>query len=465
MKPYDLIALGGGPAGNSAAQQAALRGARTCVVEQNALGGTCLNVGCMPTKGMLAGSELCHAARRAGEFGIALGEPSVDGRAFMARIHRLLDEFREEARSSAESMDGLDIVTGRGRLLDSHTVEVVSPQGATQQLHAGAIAIATGSRPTRPEVFPWDSQWVWTSDEAVTAEDLPGPVLLIIGSGPLGCEFATCYAELGLTVTLVEREDRLLPQLDPLAGQAARALLEERQVTVRTGTTVSQMTVGSSGLETTLDSGQVVRSDHALVAVGRRMNLEGLGLDEAGVNYEETIPVDEACRTNVEHIYAGGDVAEARNHSHLAERMGIVIGDQVTGCKTTDDRSVVPVGVYTHPEIATVGLAEADARAQGLDVRTEEYRYAESSTAKLYGRTLGRCRLVIENQTQRIRGGLWIGPHAVDMIHECALAIRHGLTMEDIFRTIHAHPSFQQAMHVISESYCTDRLGCGPCEE
>lgn len=453
---YDLVSLGGGPGGSAAAQQAALRGGSACIIEERDLGGVCLNRGCMPTKALLAASEAAWAMRRTGPFGIRPVEPEVDGRAVMRRVAEMVRTLRQATEEKLASRDRVDVLPGRGRLTAANTVEVDTP-GGRREIRGRSVVIATGSRPNRPDFLPWDSGLLMTSDEALAAEDLPASVL-VMGGGPLGCEFATAYAELGAEVHVVEMADRLLGNLPEEASDAARELLARRGVVVHTGATVQEMKASAGRLVARLADGDEIQTRQALIAVGRSPNVEDIGLERIGLRLTDgIIPVDDRCRTQVDGVYAVGDVADPRKHSHLAERMGVVAGENAMGYQLREDRSIVPVGVYTHPQIACAGTCdELGERPTSLDVAA--YAYADSGTAKLYDRTGGRVKLLVEPDTGRIRGGLWIGPGAIDMIHEVTLAMRNGVTLKDLFHTMHAHPSFQEAVHAAAEAWIDRRV-------
>ncbi|MFP4139315.1 MAG: dihydrolipoyl dehydrogenase family protein [Phycisphaerae bacterium] len=457
---YDVICIGGGPGGGAAAQQVRLRGGRACIVEDRFLGGTCLNVGCMPTKALLASGHRAWEMTHADDLAIPPVEPDIDGQAVMRRVADIVDDLRTAMRDKLSGMDRVDVIRGRGYIRDAHTVAVDTPDGE-KTLTARCLVIATGSQPTRPGFLPWDSGRVWTSDHATNADHLPESIL-VLGGGPLGCEFATAYAELGVRVCMVEMMDRLLHQLPDRAGEVVQKSLTARGVDVHLGQEVTGASFDGESLTVECGSGCSFHGSHALVAVGRHSCPGELGLKEIGVMCEDdTIPVDDRCRTSVEGVYAAGDVAELRNHSHLAERMGIVAGDQIMGVDTRDDRTVVPVGVYSHPEVAHVGLGPDEAREQhgreAVDVLHKDY--ADAGTAWLYAERAGGLELVVGRDDGAILGALWIGPQAVDMIHELALAMRQGVTLAEIYGTIHAHPSFQETLHALAETWMDQRAG------
>ncbi len=449
---YDVAVLGAGPAGNAAAVRAAARGGRVCLIERSAIGGVCLNVGCMPTKAMLHASDTRWRMTRAGSLGIAPAEGRVDGPGLMRRVKDVVGELRGRAEKGMAGKKGIDVIRGQGRLTGRGTLEVATDDGP-RTVHAKNVVIATGSSPVRPEGLPWDTGLLWTTDEAVVADDVPASVL-VMGGGVIGSEFATMYAELGARTVVVEMLDRLLGVLDEEAGEAVAASLAERGAEVLCGRKVVSMTAGAGQVSAELDDGRTVTAERALVAVGRKANVEGIGLGAAGVHLADgIIPVDDRCRTNVENVYAAGDVAEKLQYAHLAERMGNVAGDNAMGYHTRDDRTVVPVGVYTHPEVASVGLTHEQAKEKLGRVGVFRYSYASSGTALLYEETAGQVRVLADRNTGRLHGALWIGPHATDMIHEAALALRQGLTLEQIANTIHAHPTFQEALVVVAESW------------
>jgi dihydrolipoamide dehydrogenase len=286
---------------------------------------------------------------------------------------------------------------------------------------------------------------VLTTDEAVVAADLPASVL-VMGGGPIGCEFATIYVELGIRTHLVEMQPALLPGLDADAGKLVARLLAERGADVRVGAKIVSMADTGDGLAVGFDDGGQLRVDAVLVAVGRLPNVEDIGLGAVGIELaERVIPVEEHCRTRAEGIYAIGDVAERRQYAHLADRMGVVAGDNAMGVPAADDRTVVPVGVYTHPEVAAVGLTLEQAKQRSAGARAFRYSYSASSTGLAYGETDGMLKVIADADSGTLHGATWIGPHAIDMIQEFALAMRHGLTMGQLHETIHAHPTFQEA--------------------
>ncbi len=455
---YDLITLGGGPGGGAAARQVARRGGRACIVEAGKLGGVCLNVGCIPTKAMLAASDLAWRMRQAGRFGIAPAEPKVDGPAFMRRIGEVVADLAGRSEAAVQASKQIDLIRGRGRLVDAHTVAVDTPDGP-RRITARAVVIATGSSAARPGFLPWDCPRLTTTDEAVTASDLPASVI-VMGGGVIGCEMATVYSELGIPTTVIEMLPSLLPGMDEEAGQAATASLTERGATILTGRKVLEMSDAGNGLAARLDDGTEVRAAAALVAVGRKPNIDNLGLAEAGVRVDGgIIPVDDRCRTNVEGVYAIGDVAERRQYAHLADRMGMVAAENIMGIDLADDRAVVPVGAYTHPEAASVGLTLAEAKQQpGTAARVFRYSYAHAGMALASGETHGQVKIVADADSGRIYGALWIGPHAIDMIQEIALAMRNALTMAQLYHTIHAHPTFQEAAMLAAEGWVAQSM-------
>ncbi len=454
---FDVAVLGGGPGGCAAAMQAARRGARTCLIERDHLGGVCLNVGCIPTKAMLAGSEQAWRMGHPGPFGIDPATPRLNGRAFMQRVRRVVGELRSATEKRLESQRNLEIIHGLGHFTAPDAL-VVQTDAGRRAIRAKNIILATGSRPIVPSFMPPDAPRVMTSDQALNMTDLPASVL-IVGGSVLGCEFATIYAELGIKTTLVELLDRLLGELDPEASESAAGSLARRGANVLTGGGISAIKADKDHVTAVLADGRSISADCALVAVGRQANADQIGLEAAGVTTADgIIPVDQHCRTNVPHIFAVGDVAEKRQYAHLAERMGFIAAENATGHDAADDRRVLPIGVYTHPEIASVGLGEADARRRFGSVRVLRYRYRHSAMAIAGEKVKGLLKLLVQKEHGQLVGALWIGPHATDMIHELALAMRHGLGLEQIYQTIHAHPTFQEALPAAIEPWFLQKM-------
>ncbi len=453
MPDYDVAVIGGGPGGYVAALRAALREAKVCLVEKGLLGGCCLNVGCIPTKAMLHASEVFRHIGRASEYGFEAGEASVDGAAFMARMEKVVKPLRDGVGMLLKARK-VDVLRGTGRLKAADTVVVETDDGE-ETVSAASVIVATGSRPARPGFIPWDSGRVMTTDEATTAERLPESIL-IVGGGVIGCEFATVYSELGIRTTVVEMLDRLVSVIDEDAAKAIHASLKKRKTDVRTGAKIVEMGADEDGVVARLEGGDELEADAALIAVGRVPNVEDIGLEDLGVEMDErTIKVDERCRTSVDGVYAIGDCAERRQYAHLASRMGIVAADNATGHDTVDKRAVVPVGVYTHPEIATVGLSEAEARDQRGDdaVRVARFPYQASGMARAYGDTEGGVKLIADAEMGEVLGAVVIGQHATDVIQEIACAMRNELTVEELAITIHPHPTFVEGVGEAAEAW------------
>jgi len=454
---YDVAILGAGPGGMAAALQVAKRGGTACVVESGRAGGTCLNVGCMPTKAMLAGSGLRRQVGSFAEFGLAASPPTVDPKAFMQRVAGAVATLAEKTDKALSANKQITVIAGRGRLAGATRLAVQTPDGEVS-VNARAIIIATGSQPARPDFLPWDSPCVITSDQATTADDLPKSVL-IIGGGVIGCEFATIYSELGIKTYVVEMLDELLPELDKEASATVSASLADRNVEVLTGRRVASVTTSGDEASVELDDGRAIEVHRVLVAVGRKTNVADIGLEEIGVEVADgIITIDDRCRTNIENIYAVGDVAELRQYAHLADRMGVVAADNAMGVELTDDRTVVPTGAYTHPEIASVGLTLAQAKEKFGSARVYRYSYKNGGMALVTGQTEGQVKVIADPDSGRIYGALWIANHATDMIVEVALAMRHGLTLEQIAETIHPHPTFQEALGVIADAWCAQAM-------
>jgi dihydrolipoamide dehydrogenase len=455
---FDIAVIGGGPGGEAAATRATLRGSNVCLIEAADLGGTCLNVGCMPTKAMLAASGSFRQAKSALPADIPL--PS-DGPAVMSRVAEMVRGLREAVTRKLESRKNLTVVRGLARFASNDTLVVDTADGE-RTIAAKSIIIATGARPSRPGFLPWDSPRLITSDEAVRMSDLPQS-MIVLGGGVIGCEFATAYAEFGIPTTVVEMLDTLLSGFEKEASAAVLNSLTGRGAEVLLGKKIVRVSANENRIEAETEDGKTISAAYMLVAVGREPNIDRLRLELAAVETADgIIPVDEHCRTNVANIYAIGDVAERQQYAHLASRMGNIAADNASGHEATDDRSVVPVGVYTHPEIASVGLSESQARAvaarDGFKIRVLRYSLKNSGIAMCYDQTEGLVKLIVETTRGRILGVTWIGPHATDLIHEPALAMRHGLGIEQLAETIHAHPTFQESLAAAIEPWVTQSI-------
>lgn len=449
MKAYDVAVLGGGPGGYVAALRAAQRGAKTCLIEAAQLGGVCLNIGCIPTKAMLHASEVYRHIQRAKEYGFGSVGLSLDGAAFMARVTDVVAGLRDGVGKLLKKRK-VTVIRGRGCLTGPGKLDVDTDDGL-KHVQAKAIILATGSRAARPGFAPWDSDRVWTTDEATRAPDLPESIL-IVGGGVIGCEFATVYAELGIKTRLVEMMDRLLPTLDHDTSEAVTASLDERGVEVLTGTKILRMKATAKQVAAELEGGRTLKAGHALIAVGRVANVEDIGLETAGVVVADgIIQVDNGCRTSANGIYAVGDCAARLQYAHLASRMGTVAADNATGYPAENTFRIVPQVVYVHPEIAMVGLTEAEAQATGLDIRVARFSLQSSGMAWAYGDIDGEVKLIAETEHGEILGASVIGQHAADVIQELALAMTCELTVEEVAHTVHPHPTFVEAVHEAAE--------------
>lgn len=452
----DIVILGGGPGGYVAALRAAQLGAKVVLVEENRIGGVCLNVGCIPTKALLRSAEIYRAFRRAAEFGLKLeGSVAPDWPAIQARK----DQVARQLVSGVEVLlrkAGVQVLQGRGRFVAPKTLEVALPDGV-QRVDAANAVIATGSRPIELPLPGFDLPGVVDSTGVLALDELPHR-LLIVGGGVIGVEFAEIFRAFGVEVTVVEMLSCLLPLMDTDLGKALAWTFGHRGVDMLLDSRVTCIDAVDHALEVTVATpadDKCLQVDKVLVAVGRRPNVEDLGLDVAGVRVEKTgIPVDDRMQTNVAGIYAIGDVTGSIQLAHVASQGGEVAVENALGHTVKRNLKTVPSCVYTDPEIASVGLTETQAREAGYDVRVGRFPLTASGKALTYGETDGLVKVVSEGRFGEVLGLHVVAPHASDLIHEGGLALALEATLDEIITTVHAHPTLGEAIREAALAVC-----------
>jgi len=445
----DIAILGGGPGGYVAALRAAQLGARVTLIEQDRIGGVCLNVGCIPTKALLRSAEVYRILQRAESFGLRLeGGIVPDWSAIQARKEVIIRQLVGGVEKLLHRA-GVRVINGRGQFITPRTLAIEKAEGTLSVEAARGIVVATGSRPIQLPLPGIDLPGVIDSTGALGLEDLPKR-LLIVGGGVVGVELAEIFGAFGVQVTVVEMLDRLLPQMDADLGAGLAWAFEQRGVRVHLDSRLERVDAGPSGLLATIaaPSGQVtVEADLILVAVGRRPNVENLGLDVAGVRVERTgIPVNLQMETNVPGVYAVGDVTGVAPLAHVAMQGGEVAVENALGHPAKLDLKTVPWSVYTDPEVAGVGLTEAQAREAGYDVVAGRFPLNANGKALTYGETAGFVKVVSEARYGEVLGLHLIAPHASDLIHEGGLALALEATLDELITTLHGHPTLGEAI-------------------
>jgi dihydrolipoamide dehydrogenase len=442
-----IVVLGGGPAGYVAALRAAQLGARATVVESREIGGTCLNRGCIPTKALVAAVERLRLARGAGEFGIGLGEPRVDFRALMARKTAVVAQQRGGVEHLLKGRK-VEVVAGHGRLLDAHTVRVAA-EGAERDLAADAVIVATGSRPTMLPLFDVADPRVVTSDELLDLDRLPES-LAIVGGGVIGCEFASIFAELGVSVTIIEMLDRLIAGEDRRASAALTQSFRRAGVESLVKTSVERLELSAPArVGLVVGSGATVEAALVLVCVGRSPASSGLGLEEAGVEIDDRgfVVTDDTQRTTLDGVFAAGDVAGPPLLAHWAYRQGAAAAENaVLDGRLAVDRRFVPNAIFSHPEVASFGMSEEQAKAENLPIAVAQVRFNGNSKAVIEGENDGYIRVVARADDRRVIGASLVGLHVTELVHELVLAAQAGLTLDDVAGTIHAHPTLAEGV-------------------
>jgi pyruvate/2-oxoglutarate dehydrogenase complex dihydrolipoamide dehydrogenase (E3) component len=445
--PYDLIVVGAGAAGSTAAAEAREQGARVAMVEQWKVGGTCLNAGCDPTKALVRAAHALHETRTANRFGIEVEDVQVDWPRVIDRVERVIDTIRggDGDRNIREA--GIDLRKGHARLLSPTEVAVEG-----DILRGETVILATGVRAFVPALPGLREAGFITNVEAVTLPVLPRS-LAVIGGGTIAMEFAQIFARFGARVTVLGRNPRLLPLEEPELVETLRGLLEQEGVRIETGVTLEGVT--SSGDRKRIvahrDGARFeIEADEILVAAGRTPQVEDLGLETAGVVYDATgIIANATLRTSAPRVWAAGDcVAGSPRFTSLADHQGRVAAHNALGGLPLRDaiETVVPTAVFTDPELGRVGLTEAAARQAGLAVRAETIPMRDLARAVITGETAGAVKLVADAVTGRMLGGSVLAAGGGELLGEIALAVRLGLTCHAIADTLHAYPTFSEGV-------------------
>lgn len=450
---YDLAVIGAGPAGYVAAIRAAQLGMRVACVDREAeLGGTCLRIGCIPSKALLDSSELYWQARkRLAAHGVSVGEVSLDLPAMMRRKEQVVHGLTTGVAGLFKK-NRITPIHGSARIAAPDRVTIEGPDART--LLASRILIATGSTPAGLPGFDLDQARIVSSEEALSFKTVPMR-LLVIGAGAIGLELGSVWARLGSTVSVVEVADRIVPGIDGDLTRALQRALEKQGLSFRLSTHARKAVVTEAGVEVTIESdGTTVTEsfDRVLVAVGRRPSTAGLGLDALGVALDPKghIRVDDRFETSVPGIHAVGDVIGGLMLAHKAEDEGIACVERIAGQAGHVNYEAIPSVVYTWPELAAVGKTEQECRAQGLEVTTGTSFFAGNARARAMGERDGLVKVVADARSDRILGLHILGPHASELIAEATLAIEFGASAEDIARTSHAHPTLAEAVREAS---------------
>jgi pyruvate/2-oxoglutarate dehydrogenase complex dihydrolipoamide dehydrogenase (E3) component len=459
---YHLVVVGAGTAGLVSAAGAAGLGARVALVERELMGGDCLNVGCVPSKGVIRAARAFAAARDGARFGAPVADGAGDFGAAMARMRRLRAGISAIDGAARFRELGVDVFLGEGRFSGPHTLEV---DGKTLRFRRAVVA--TGARAALPPIPGLSEAGALTNETIFSLEKRPAR-LAVVGAGPIGCEMAQAFARLGSQVTVLDTADHVLPREDADAAQVVQAALARDGVTYLPGSRVQE--VGREGAARRIryereGAGHELVCDEILVAVGRAPNVEGLGLEAAGVEYDRSgVAVDDRLRTANKRIFAAGDIVRSLKFTHLADAHArIVIQNALFPflppfARPRASRLVVPWCTYTSPEIAHVGLYAHDAREQGIEVETITVPLAEVDRAILDGEDEGFLRVHLKKGSDRILGGTLVAEHAGEMIGELCLAVTHGLGLAKVQTTIHPYPTQAEALRKAADAWRRSKL-------
>lgn len=443
---YDVVVIGAGPGGYVAAIRSAQLGLKTAIVEKDALGGVCLNSGCIPSKALLKNAEVLSYVHRAEEFGLKFDNFHAD---YSVAVDRSRAVVKRNVRGVAYLLrkNRVDHITGIGKLKGDGVVEVAS---GGPNLSAKHIIIATGARPRSIPALPVDQDKVITSIESIVLKDLPSSIV-IVGGGAIGVEFAYLYRMYGVAVTVVELLPRLVPAEDEeISGQLERSF-SRQGINVMTGTVVTGVEQSAGGLVVNIEKDGVEESlncDKVLVAIGVQPNSEDLGLEELGVETQGGyIQISDTMSTNVPGVYAIGDVTGKLALAHAASAQGVTVAEHIAGLATQPlDYPFMPRATYCQPQIASFGLTEAQARDQGHDVKVGKFNVQANGKALAMGETEGLVKLVVGSREGELLGGHMIGPEVTELLGELSLTrLLEGTTLE-LGWAVHAHPTISEML-------------------
>ncbi len=452
----ELVVLGGGPGGYPAAFDAADHGLKVTLVNEDAKpGGVCLNRGCIPSKALLHVAKLLNESREAVEWGITFAKPKLD----LAKLREWKGSVVNKLTGGIGQLcqaRGVNLIQARGTFLDPHTLELKRPDGKLDRLKFEKCIVATGSSPAMPPIFNIGDPRVMDSTGALDLPDIPGS-LLIVGGGYIGLEMGSVYSALGSKVTVVELTANLLPGADRDLVKPLQKRLEAHFHAIHLNTKVEALAAGRGGITATLSGAGVEPKqtfDRVLVAIGRRPNSKGFGLEATGVEVNDKgfIAVDRQMRTNVPHIFAIGDIAGEPMLAHKATREAKIAVDALQGGSAEFDNVAIPAVVFTDPEVAWCGIMEQEATARGLDFKVVKFPWAASGRATTLARNEGLTKMIVDTKTERILGVGLVGVGAGEMIAEATLAVEMAAVARDLAETIHAHPTLSETMMESAES-------------
>jgi dihydrolipoamide dehydrogenase len=449
---FDLTVIGSGPGGYVCAIRAAQLGLKVaCVEYEETLGGTCLNVGCIPSKAILQSSEYyAHTLHDLAKHGVKVSNPTLDLPTMMKRKDEVVKGLTQGVQGLLKK-NKVTWLKGRGSFVTAQKVKVTAADGQVSEVSTKNVVIATGSKPIEIPPAKFDRKLIVSSTGALKFDAVPKH-LIVIGGGVIGLELGSVWLRLGAKVTVIEALPQILNGMDSELAKGLMKILEKQGMTFMLSTKLTETKTAKNQVTATCqkpDGTTVdVTGDRMLVAVGRKANTEGLGLDAIGVTLEAggKVPVDHHYRTPVAGVYAIGDVIKGPMLAHKAEDEGVAVAELIVGQAGHVNYEAIPGVVYTWPEVASVGITEDKAKEQGLAVKVGKFPFLANGRAKAFGNTDGFVKIIADQKTDRIIGAHILGPNASELIAELAVAVEFGASAEDIARSTHAHPTLAEAV-------------------